>query len=142
MKTFLCFLKFLLGLVLIVLVFSGCEDPSRLEIPEGAKVEFVRGTNPQVSNSISGDKQAYSHLYRYFLDLHEEEKDKWVFKYPKGYDEFEYDELYKNNNEEYFKELYEKAFEKVFASQLTESEVSSNISLCLRNPYYIQHITG
>ena len=32
--------------------------------------------------------------------------------------------------------------EKVFASQLTESEVSSNNFLCLRNPYDIQHVTG
>ena len=32
--------------------------------------------------------------------------------------------------------------EKVFASQLTESEVFSNNFLCLRNPYDIQHVTG
>lgn len=32
--------------------------------------------------------------------------------------------------------------EKVFASQLTESEVSSNNFLCLRNPYDIQHVIG
>lgn len=30
----------------------------------------------------------------------------------------------------------------VFASQLTESEVSSNNFLCLRTPYDIQHVTG
>lgn len=112
-------LKFLLGLVLMVFVFSGCQDPSRFEIPEGAIVEFVWATDSQVSSSISSNKQVYSDLYRYFSDLHEEEKDKWVFKYPKGYDESEYDELYmnKNNDDKYFKELCEKVFEEALGSK-------------------------
>lgn len=108
-------LKFLLGLVLIVLVFSGCEDPSRLEIPDGAKVEFVWGTNPQVSNVYMSDTTFYVNFHRYFSALHQNKEKKWVFEYPKGYDRDKYLKLW--DNEEDLKKLYEKAFEEALGNK-------------------------
>lgn len=140
-------LKFLLGLVLMVLVFSGCEDPSRLEIPEGVKVEFVWGTSSQVTDTYyTKDNMIYSDLYRYFSDLHKDEEEKWVFEYPKGYDRDKYLELY--NNEECLKKLYEDEFEKVFGIKYYEEGTTIDLEKWTlpakdlisgnTDPYYMQ----
>ena len=84
------------------------------EIPEGAKVEFVLGTNPQVDSVSGSNIEIYLSLYRYFLDLHEEEG-QWVFEAPEGYDGTKYLEFW--DNEEYFKTLYEEAFEEALGTE-------------------------
>lgn len=110
-------LKFLLGLVLIVLVFSGCEDPSRLEIPEGTKVEFKWCTcfNKNINNSSS-----FRLMFpRYLLSLRNEGENEgennWVFDYPEGYNSDSYIELMED--EERFKKFSDDAFEEVFGTK-------------------------
>lgn len=111
--------KTLLGLVLVVFALAGCSNPAGPEILEGAEVEFVWGANPQISK-INKNRLAYSHLYRYLSDLHENENGNYVFDFPEGYDEARYYAMYddiNNYSDEYFKKLCEDAFEEVFGTK-------------------------
>lgn len=103
----------LLGLVLVVFVLAGCSNPAGLEIPEGAKVEFVWGEDRYVNGNSGVFEDVVT---RHLSDLHEEGKDNWVFEYPEGYDLVKYNDLYNNNKVE-FKKLYEKAFEEAFGTK-------------------------
>lgn len=127
-------LKHLLGLALMVLIFSGCQNPSVPETPDVneppvvetpeenarlVKVEFVWGANPQISK-INKNRLAYSHLYRYLSDLHKNENGNYVFDFPEGYDEARYYAMYDdidNVSDEDFKKLCEDAFEEVFGKK-------------------------
>lgn len=113
----------LLGLVLMVLVFSGCEDPSRLEIPEGATVEFVLDVNSQVSTNFDA-KTFYAHLSRYLLGL-ESDKNGEHYEYPKDYDRYN---DFVNTSEEDFKKLYEDAFKKAFGTKYYKKGTIINLT--------------
>lgn len=108
------FFRTLLGLVLMVLIFSGCEDPSRLEVPEGAKVEFVWGTSSQVGHQFENNL-FMKKIVRYILGLESDQNGNYYYSYPKGYDKDKYNELC--NNEEYLKKFYEDGFEEVFGTK-------------------------
>lgn len=119
MKTFL---KHLLVLALMVLVFSGCQNPSGPETPEDlTKVEFRWGEYYQVAGHTSTDGQFYSYISRYFLGLRSKSLDDcdydcdYVYDYPEGYDSVSWQEIRKD--EERLKEFYEDAFEKVFGTK-------------------------
>lgn len=116
----------LLGLVLLVFVLAGCSNPAGPEIPEGAKVEFVWGTNPQVSSNYK-DKLFYYELSRYLLGLESDQNgNNCSYKYPEDY-KTKYED-YSGTSEEYFKKLYEDAFEKVFGTKYYKEGTSIDLT--------------
>lgn len=122
------FFRTLLGLVLMVFVFSGCEDPSRLEIPDGATVEFVWGESPWVDSNIELNENSFKYVVtRYLSDLHKDGGGNWVFEYPKGYDLDKYNDLY-NNNKVDFEKLYEKTFEEALGTNFYEEGTVINLT--------------
>lgn len=144
--------KTLLGLVLMVFIFGGCQDPSRPEIPEGAKVEFVWGTDPQVStrydmNKESDRKLFYFKLSKYLLCLESNQNENNSYSYPKGYED-----TYTNFNdakEDYLKKLCEDTFERVFGTKYYKEGTTiddlekwtlkaRDLASGLEDPYYSQ----
>lgn len=116
-------LKFLLGLVLMVLVFSGCEDPSRFEVPEGATVEFRWCSCFEKEFT---DKGTWELNYpRYLLSLSENEELK-SYDYPKGYNPTSWGDL--RSNKESFKEFSKSIFEKVFGTKYYEEGTTIDLT--------------
>lgn len=120
MKTFL---KHLLVLALMVLVFSGCQNPSGPETPEDlTKVEFRWCSYLKEGYSSSGDNyDNFCVTYpAYLLDLHIESNN-YVYgcpefdKYPEGYGELDYTDLCMK--EDLFKKFSEDVFEKFFGTK-------------------------
>lgn len=119
-------LKHLLGLALMVLIFSGCQNPPEtpevneppvVETPEDisnlTKVEFRWGTEPNVG---SFKKSFENFSPRYLLDLH---FDSDLNDYAYGIPEFYYTDEYKEirKDEESFEKFSKDVFEKVFGTK-------------------------
>lgn len=126
-------LKFLLGLALIVFVFSGCQNPSGSETPEvkeppvveipednsnKTKVEFRWCTKRVTSNTNEIEVLFEYYIPRYLLNLYfDSELNDYVFGFPEDYSLNSYLELYYNEN---FKKFSDDAFEKVFGTKYYE----------------------
>lgn len=112
--------KTLLGLVLVVFVLAGCSNPAGPEISEGAKVEFVWGTDPYLSTKSdltneSNKTLLYFKLSKYLLCLESNQNENNSYSYPKGYED-----TYTNFSkaeEDYLKKLCEDTFERVFGTK-------------------------
>ena len=139
MKTFL---KHLLVLALMVLVFSGCQNPSGHETPEDTakltKVEFRWGTLHDIGDCV-GRFETYTPMY--LLDLHfDSDLNSYVYDFPEGYDLDSYRELIKD--EERFKKFSEDAFEKVFGTKyykegtIIDLKKWTSRAICLINTDY------
>lgn len=124
-------LKFLLGLALIVFVFSGCQNSSGSETPEvneppvvetpednsnKTKVEFRWGTKRVISSNISSEEILFEYeSLKYFLDS---DLNDYVYGYPEDYPKDSYDELWLDT--ERFKKFSEDVFETVFGTKYYE----------------------
>lgn len=113
-------LKHLLGLVLTVLIISGCQNPSGPEIPEDmdnlTKVEFKWATCPEVGSWI-GSFEGHSPMYLSGL-YYDSELNDYAYGLPEGWDWSDYVELFKDK--ERFKKFSDDAFEKVFGTKYYE----------------------
>lgn len=109
--------KTLLGLVLMVFVLAGCSNPAGPEIPDGATVEFVWGTNPQVSTTY-GDGTFYFKLSKYLLCLNSDQNENNSYGCPKGYEDIFIN--FDDANKDYYKKLCEDIFEEVFGTKYYE----------------------
>lgn len=110
--------KTLLGLVLVVFVLVGCSSPAGPEIPDGATVEFVWGTNPQVTPNYQDiDSEIYyAQCSRYLLGLKSDQNGNPCYDYPEKYED-EYRDFSSTSKEYGFKKFYEDVFGEVFGTK-------------------------